>query len=96
MPLCVAADYSKEFWPGTEVEKEANLQVCALEVTVSLPERALVQLERRLDFDDELSIDDHIQSLKPEFFTLVHHSNAEFARDMMPSRQEFALERENI
>jgi len=45
-----------------------------------------------LDLDHDAIVDDHVESLLAKLTALVHHSDPNFASDLVPSRQQLTLE----
>ena len=50
----------------------------------------------RLIFDDDFSIDDHVERLSGERLAAVINHHSDFAIDLMPLRNQVALHRERV
>lgn len=55
-----------------------------------------MELVCRLDLDDQLVVDDHVEPLVGELFTLVHDTNADFPPYLMTATSELSLQRHHI
>ena len=51
-----------------------------------------MQVVGGLDLDHDAIVDDHVESLLTKLPALVHHSDPNFASDLVPSRQQLTLE----
>jgi hypothetical protein len=58
--------------------------------------RELGKLGSCLDFYDELLIHDHVNALDPEFIAFIPDANPDLPRDLVPTREQLALERHYI
>jgi hypothetical protein len=78
------------------MEHQAYLQLRGAQVIVKLPLGCGVQLIRGLGFDNNLVVNDHVETLGAEFFALIHDVNAHFTCDNMSPSAELALQRQSI
>lgn len=74
------------------MEEHASLQVRCAQIVEQLPSSLPRQVVRGLDLDHDAIVDYHVESLLAKLAAFVHHSDPDLARDLVPSRQQLALE----
>ena len=74
------------------MEEHSSRQVGCPQVVEELASRVLLQVVGGHDLDHDAIVDDHVESLLTKLPALVHHSDPNFASDLVPSRQQLALE----
>ncbi len=92
----VATDYAIEFWLGTKVENEPELEIGRLEVVVKLSSRGLVEFRGRFRLYDKPFVYNQVESLGAEFLPFVKDVNSYFPRDPMPSLQKLPFQRHHV
>lgn len=92
----ILAHDSIELRLRAKVQQEADLEIRGAQVVVDLTRRGPVKLGCGLRFNDELVIDEHVQSFAAKLFAFVHHHDAHFARDRMASPAQLPLESHDI
>ena len=74
------------------MEEHASRQVRCTQVVEQLARRVLPQVMGGLDFDDDAIVHHHVETLFAKLLPFVHHGDPDFASDLVPSRQQLALE----
>ena len=74
------------------MEEHTSRQARCAQIVEELASRVLLQFVGGLDLDHDAIVDDHVESLLTKLPALVHHSDPNFASDLVPSRQQLTLE----
>ena len=74
------------------MEEHTSRQARCAQIVEELASRVLLQIVGGLDLDHDAIVDDHVESLLTKLPALVHHSDPNFASDLVPSRQQLTLE----
>ena len=74
------------------MEEHTSRQARCAQIVEELASRVLLQFVGGHDLDHDAIVDDHVESLLTKLPALVHHSDPNFASDLVPSRQQLALE----
>jgi hypothetical protein len=74
------------------MEEHASRQVRCSQIVEQLASRVLLQFVRGLYLEHDTVVDDHIEALLAELLALVHHGDPDLASNLVPSRQQLALE----
>jgi hypothetical protein len=70
---------------GTEVEKNAKLKAERRDIAAELTPSAFGKALGRLQFDDDSSLDEHVDAVKADLFTTEHHDNRVLPINSKPS-----------
>src|SRR5690348_17708908 len=75
----------------TEVEQQANLEVCRTQIVEQLCTANLRRLLLRLHLNDETVVDEHVEALVRQLVSLIEDRHADFARHVMASRAQLTF-----
>jgi hypothetical protein len=78
------------------MQKDSDLEFGRLQVAPNLTSRGFVKLVRRLDFNDEFFIYNHVESLIPKVDTLVEDWDTNLTSYAVATSQQFSLERHDV
>ena len=92
----VPGDQAMKAGFGAEMEEESDLEIGGAEVVVELAPGGRVEKLRRLHFDDEAIVDQHVEALGTEQLALVRNTNRHFQVYLMTTRGQLSIEREDI
>ena len=70
---------------STDVKQKANLERGGAQVVVQLPAGILVEPLGRLDFDDDLVVDYHVESLSADGDAVLPDDDLDLATDAVPA-----------
>ena len=74
------------------MEEHTSRQARCAQIVEELASRVLLQVVGGHDLDHDAIVDDHVESLLTKLPALEHHSDPNVASDLVPSRQQLALE----
>ena len=81
---------------GAEVEEQADLEIGCSEVAVYLPPGLGMELQCGLHFYHEPVVDDQVETLGAECYSLVAHDDADLSRHTKSRCRNFTFERRRI
>src|SRR5688572_25360716 len=96
LALLVFADEAMEARARAEVEEKPDLIPRDAQIAEQLPSRALVQLARGFDLDDQRVIDQHVEALPANVFGLVMNADQDFPGHTVTPSHQLALERVRV
>ena len=79
--LAVRGVESIEFWFGTKMEQQSHFQGRCSELVEKLSRRPSAKLVGRFDFDDQLLVDSHVNSIAAQVFAIVVNPDQDLARN---------------
>ena len=92
----VRAQVALERWPGPEIEQQAYFETRRSEIVEHLRFSALRESSNGLVFDDDLVVDEHVESDAPENHAVVVDERVDLSIDLMPGFGELVLKRSGV
>jgi hypothetical protein len=94
--LNLFSHHAMELRVVSEMQEKSDLEVRRAEVAKELRWGGQREPLARLIFDDDFSIDDHIERLSGERLAAIVYHHSDFAINLMPLRNQVALHRKSV
>lgn len=96
MLQAVLADDAMKVGLATEMQQQPDFKIRRTEIAEELEVCSGMQMLGRLDLDDDLLVDDHVQRLPRQRFAPIVHHHGDLALDAMAFGNQIALQGQGV